>query len=254
MFQELNSALLLTGSGTDIRVLPHGTSALITDTLQADGSFILHHFLHLYLKAGKTVCLVGLEQSLFHYVSVGRKLVSMGLIINSNDEKGVNLSTEQTKAQFSFINALSTPYSSLNNSDQQNQTADSDFTFQEDSQPLRGLYFKIKEQINKSPAKDNGCCILIDSLNQLVTLCGAVEVSDFLQYCQVLVENQKVPNNNSCGFPLSINRLTLFVFRMNQLLSFCFMKRKKKMLLNYLHTGQISFFLLKSSKQDIPRI
>lgn len=54
---------------------PTGKFILVRDTLEMEGGVLLPHFLFGYLKNGKPALLVGLEQSLFHYVSVGRKLV-----------------------------------------------------------------------------------------------------------------------------------------------------------------------------------
>ncbi len=65
--------------------LPPSPLVLVTDTLRSDGGFLLVHFLLSNLKAGKRVCFVGLEQSLFHYTSVARKLVNEHLFVNNVD-------------------------------------------------------------------------------------------------------------------------------------------------------------------------
>jgi len=70
MFRELNALLDLPETH-----LPTGRFVLIKDTLQADGAVLLPHFLFGYLKTGKRAALLGLEQSVFHYTAVGRKLV-----------------------------------------------------------------------------------------------------------------------------------------------------------------------------------
>jgi len=76
MFAELNSIL-------DWRegYLPKGNLIFIKDKLESEGAFLLHHFLFAHLKANKEACLVALEQSLFHYTSVAKKLVSNILLL-----------------------------------------------------------------------------------------------------------------------------------------------------------------------------
>ncbi|EGG22778.1 UPF0405 family protein [Cavenderia fasciculata] len=80
--------------------IPVGKLIVLTDTLQAEGSFIIHHLLQASSKQSDSgVCLLALNQSFYHYNSVGRKL-------------GYNLQNENAKNKFSFINGMSSsPYS-----------------------------------------------------------------------------------------------------------------------------------------------
>lgn len=109
---------------------------MIADTIRAEGSFLLHHFIHMFLKGNNAACVVGLDQSLFHYFNVARKLVrhtqqntqqlnttrhtttptqlkqpNHRVHAHSLGLQGVNLTTEHSKGTFTFINALSSPYS-----------------------------------------------------------------------------------------------------------------------------------------------
>src|SRR4051794_1664501 len=54
---------------------PPCTHILITDTIHAEGNFLLHHFILNNVKAGKHVLVVGFAQVLAHYIAIGRKLV-----------------------------------------------------------------------------------------------------------------------------------------------------------------------------------
>lgn len=103
---------LFVANSTLLGILPKGQLILIADTIRADGSFLLHHFIHMFLKGNSASCVVGLEQSLFHYFNVARKLVSSAFVLGvvTHKYKGVNLTAEHTKGNFAFINALSTPY------------------------------------------------------------------------------------------------------------------------------------------------
>jgi hypothetical protein len=71
MFADLNKMLFT----TDGKTHQHGTFIFGTDTLAANGSFLVHHFLHSGLKTEKHVILLVFEQTLFHYQSIGKKLV-----------------------------------------------------------------------------------------------------------------------------------------------------------------------------------
>ena len=55
--------------------LPTEKSILVSDSLAADGAFLLPHFINFYIKAKQRVVLVGLEQGFSHYLSVSKKLV-----------------------------------------------------------------------------------------------------------------------------------------------------------------------------------
>lgn len=70
-YESLDEAL----SFPEDNLVPIKKSVLITDTLSAQGNFLLHHFIANQLKANKHVVLVGFTQKFEHYSTIGRKLV-----------------------------------------------------------------------------------------------------------------------------------------------------------------------------------
>lgn len=72
-YLQLNSFM-----GWNKRNLPEGLVS-ICDCLERDGGFLLHHFVHHYLKSGYKVVVVGLDKSYQHYTTVGRKMVCFGV-------------------------------------------------------------------------------------------------------------------------------------------------------------------------------
>ena len=71
MFLELNSALNWDDSG-----LQTGSVFLVKDCLEADGGFLLQHFLSSTLKAHRSCVLISYGQSLSHYAHIQKKLAS----------------------------------------------------------------------------------------------------------------------------------------------------------------------------------
>ncbi|XP_062459941.1 elongator complex protein 6 isoform X3 [Pezoporus occidentalis] len=71
MFAELNDLL-----DASPQRLETGKFTLLRDT-RTDGSFLVHHFLSFYLRAGCKVCFVALLQSFSHYNIIAQKLVSL---------------------------------------------------------------------------------------------------------------------------------------------------------------------------------
>ncbi|XP_010218180.1 PREDICTED: elongator complex protein 6 [Tinamus guttatus] len=69
-----------------------GKFTLLRDT-RTDGSFLVHHFLSFYLRAGCKVCFVALLQSFSHYNIVAQKL-------------GVNLTAAKERGQLVFLEGL----------------------------------------------------------------------------------------------------------------------------------------------------
>ena len=74
MFVDLNNILQLQN---DNKVLDETKKfVLVTDTQMTSGSFLLFHFISMYLRRNQSVCLLALENNLQHYVNVFRKIVS----------------------------------------------------------------------------------------------------------------------------------------------------------------------------------
>lgn len=56
--------------------LPLGQFILVQDSASTDGQFLVHHIIDTFLKEDLVVCVVGVSQTLQHYQSVSKKLVS----------------------------------------------------------------------------------------------------------------------------------------------------------------------------------
>ncbi|KAM9805473.1 elongator complex protein 6 isoform X2 [Syngnathus typhle] len=108
MFAELNSILNVSPEH-----FSRGEFALLTDR-QSDASFLIHHFLGFYLRAGCQVCFVGLAQSLSHYSAVSQRL-------------GVSLSQAKEKGQLVFLEGLNESLSILNPHDARKGSEAMDF-------------------------------------------------------------------------------------------------------------------------------
>uniref|UniRef100_A0A8C3M228 Uncharacterized protein n=1 Tax=Chrysolophus pictus TaxID=9089 RepID=A0A8C3M228_CHRPC len=68
--------LILTHFQVSLLLLFQGKFTLLRDS-RTDGSFLVHHFLSFYLRAGCKVCFLALVQSFSHYNIVAQKLVSL---------------------------------------------------------------------------------------------------------------------------------------------------------------------------------
>lgn len=75
MYSILNESL-----GWSETSLPTEKQVLITDSLSAEGAFLLPHFINYFVKSKQRVILVGLEQGFGHYSTICKKLVR---ILNS---------------------------------------------------------------------------------------------------------------------------------------------------------------------------
>ena len=70
MYSILNESL-----GWSETSLPSEKLMLISDSLAADGAFLLPHFINYYIKSKQRVIIVGLEQGFSHYLTICKKLV-----------------------------------------------------------------------------------------------------------------------------------------------------------------------------------
>ncbi|CEG46277.1 elongator complex protein 6 [Plasmopara halstedii] len=70
---------------------PQQQLVIIQDCVEASGSFLVHHFTSLFLKAGHRVCVVSSANSPEHHAAVGRKL-------------GINFATCQSTKQLYVLN------------------------------------------------------------------------------------------------------------------------------------------------------
>ncbi|KAK2514044.1 Elp6 [Columba guinea] len=149
MFPELNELL----DASPERPQP-GKFTLLRDT-RTDGSFLVHHFLSFYLRAGCKVCFVALLQSFSHYNIVAQKL-------------GVSLAAAKERGQLVFLEGLRSCL---------------DLLFgEEEEQPAQPSPLQFISDSWKRPV------LLVDDLSVLLGLGAApVAVLDFIHYCRVTV-------------------------------------------------------------------
>ncbi|NWW22072.1 ELP6 protein, partial [Falcunculus frontatus] len=150
-----------------------GKFTLLRDT-RTDGSFLVHHFLSFYLRAGCKVCFVALLQSFSHYNIVAQKL-------------GVNLAAAKKQGQLIFLEGLKSCLDLLFGGEEQpGQPSPLQFLSTSD---LRALFDFVR--VSLAPADGDswkGPVLLVDDLSVLLSLGAApVAVLDFIHYCRVSV-------------------------------------------------------------------
>ncbi|NXY39366.1 ELP6 protein, partial [Pomatorhinus ruficollis] len=150
-----------------------GQFTLLRDT-RTDGSFLVHHFLSFYLRAGCKVCFVALLQSFSHYNVVAQKL-------------GVSLAAAKERGQLFFLEGLKSCLDLLFGEEEQpEQPSPLQFLSCRD---LRALFDFVRVSL---AAADGDSCkgpvLLVDDLSVLLSLGAApVAVLDFIHYCRVSV-------------------------------------------------------------------
>ncbi|XP_063308927.1 elongator complex protein 6 [Pelobates fuscus] len=168
MFTELNSLL-----GASTESLERGKLILIRDC-ESDGSFLVHHFLSYYVKAGCKVCFLGLVQSFSHYNVIAQKL-------------GVNLVSAKDDGQLIFLEGLRS-YTDLLFGKQETEQANP-LRFLRAGSDLKPLYDFVCASLAPSSDESWKCPVLIiDDVSVLLSLgVTAVQVLDFMQYCRASV-------------------------------------------------------------------
>ncbi|CAM9198649.1 unnamed protein product [Bubo scandiacus] len=173
MFAELNELL-------DASPQRPGTGkfTLLRDT-RTDGSFLVHHFLSFYLRAGCKVCFVALLQSFSHYNIVAQKL-------------GVSLTAAKERGQLIFLEGLKSCLDLLfGEKEQSGQPSPLQF-LSEGASDLKALFDFVR--VSLTPAGSDswkGPVLLVDDLSVLLSLGAApVAVLDFIHYCRVVVCSQ----------------------------------------------------------------
>ncbi|NXB79378.1 ELP6 protein, partial [Donacobius atricapilla] len=148
-----------------------GTFTLLRDT-RTDGSFLVHHFLSFYLRAGCKVCFVALLQSFSHYSVVAQKL-------------GVSLAAAKERGQLVFLEGLKSCLDLLFGEEEQpEQPSPLQFLSTSD---LRALFDFVRLAL-AAPGSWKGPVLLVDDLSVLLSLGAApVAVLDFIHYCRVAV-------------------------------------------------------------------
>ncbi|XP_030827357.1 elongator complex protein 6 [Camarhynchus parvulus] len=170
MFAELNELLGASPERPDA-----GKFTLLRDT-RTDGSFLVHHFLSFYLRAGCKVCFVALLQSFSHYSIVAQKL-------------GVSLAAAKERGQLVFLEGLKSCLDLLFGEEEQpGQPSPLQF-LSGSSCDLRALFEFVRVSLSATAGDSwKGPVLLVDDLSVLLSLGAApVAVLDFIHYCRVCV-------------------------------------------------------------------
>ncbi|KAM4600773.1 elongator complex protein 6 [Polymixia lowei] len=175
MFTELNTIL-----NTSPDSFKQGEFILISDR-QADASFLIHHFLSFYLRAGCKVCFLGLAQSFSHYSAVSQRL-------------GVSLAQAKEKGQLVFLEGLKESLGVLLHKASNTGSRALDY-LRDPSVGLRGLYEFVRDSVSGSGGGGLDECgpavLLVDDLTVLLSLGVSVSaVLDFSHYCRAIVCSQ----------------------------------------------------------------
>ncbi|KFP70741.1 Elongator complex protein 6, partial [Acanthisitta chloris] len=160
-----------------------GKFTLLRDT-RTDGSFLVHHFLSFYLRAGCKVCFVALLQSFSHYNIVAQKL-------------GVSLTAAKEQGQLVFLEGLKSCLDLLFGEEEEQPGQPSPLGILSGStSDLRALFDFVC--VSLTPADSDpwkGPVLLVDDLSVLLSLgASPVAVLDFIHYCRVVVCSQQKGN------------------------------------------------------------
>ncbi|NWJ07045.1 ELP6 protein, partial [Crypturellus undulatus] len=163
-----------------------GKFMLLRDT-RTDGSFLVHHFLSFYLRAGCKVCFVALLQSFSHYNIVAQKL-------------GVSLTAAKDRGQLVFLEGLGSCLNVVFGEEEPEEEQEpkqphplqflrTSFSSSGTVSDLRALFDFVRTAL--APAAGDvwqGRVLLVDELGVLLSLGAApVAVLDFVHYCRVAV-------------------------------------------------------------------
>ncbi|KAA8591912.1 hypothetical protein FQN60_017286 [Etheostoma spectabile] len=163
MYTELNSIL-----NTNPDSFTQGEFVLLSDR-KSDASFLIHHFLSLYLRARCKVWFLGLVQSFNHYSAISQRL-------------GVSLAQAKEKGQLVFLEGLNESLSVL--IPQETDTRSQAMGFLRDpAVGLKSLYEFVRSSVTSSGGGEAGAdgaeewgppVLLVDDLSVLLSLGGNV--------------------------------------------------------------------------------
>ncbi|XP_068180084.1 elongator complex protein 6 isoform X2 [Antennarius striatus] len=174
MYAELNSIL-----NTCPDRVTQGEFILVSDR-RSDASFLLHHFLSLYLRARCRVCFVALVQSFSHYSCISQRL-------------GLSLTQAREKGQLTFLEGLTESLSVLLPPETDAGSGAMDF-LRDPAVGLRSLYEFVRSSVSRADGagEDWGPpVLLVDDLSVLLSLGVSVgAVLDFSHYCRAAVCSQ----------------------------------------------------------------
>ncbi|KAM9387073.1 elongator complex protein 6 [Phaethornis superciliosus] len=173
MFVELNELLDASPQRPET-----GKFTLLRDS-RTDGSFLVHHFLSFYLRAGCKVCFVALLQSFSHYSIVAQKL-------------GVSLTAAKEQGQLVFLEGLKSCLDLLFGEKEEEEQSGQPHPLQfvsESTPDLKALFDFILTSLTPAGGDSwQGPVLLVDELSVLLSL-GAtpVAVMDFIHYCRATI-------------------------------------------------------------------
>ncbi|CAB1334337.1 unnamed protein product [Coregonus sp. 'balchen'] len=159
MFAELNSIL-----NTSPDSFKQGEFILVSDR-HTDASFLIHHFLSFYLRAGCKVCFLGLVQSFSHYSAISQRL-------------GVSLTQAREKGQLVFLEGLKESLGVLLQREASKGTRAVDF-LRDPSSGLHGLYDFVRDNVRGAVGGGGGeewgsPVLLVDDLSVVLSLGGSM--------------------------------------------------------------------------------
>ncbi|XP_068426225.1 elongator complex protein 6 [Clinocottus analis] len=176
MFTELNSILNTTPDS-----FTQGEFVLLSDR-QSDASFLIHHFLSLYLRARCKVWFLGLVQSFNHYSAISQRL-------------GVSLTQAKEKGQLVFLEGLKESLSVLIPGETDTGSEAMGF-LRDPAVGLKSLYELVRSSATssgggKTEEEWGPPVLLVDDLSVLLSLGASVgAVLDFSHYCRAIVCSQ----------------------------------------------------------------
>lgn len=235
MYPVFNEAL-----GWKESQLPTEKLMLISDSLAADGAFLLPHFINLFVKSKQRVVLVGLEQGFSHYLSICKKLVRFISSIYSHRQpksstfanaqflcplltyalhctQGVNLQQAHTSGQIVYINAIAAPYdwtdavvtetnnpatAALHSIANANPFSLQTHGENTSGDPLEPLFRLVERHVSTQDPRS--VCLIFDNLSALTPVVGEDQLVLFVQSCRALVEeHSNMHQISSCAVALA---------------------------------------------------
>ncbi|KPP65227.1 elongator complex protein 6-like [Scleropages formosus] len=164
MFPELNSILSISPEN-----IPQGQFVVLSDR-SGDASFLIHHFLSLYLRAGCKVCFLGLVQSFSHYSAIAQRL-------------GISLPQARERGQLVFLEGLKESLGELLLEDVGPGEGPLDFLRCPQSD-LRSLFAFVRRSVSKG-VEWGPPVLLVDDVSVLLSLGVTVgALQDFSHYCK----------------------------------------------------------------------
>ncbi|KAJ7322600.1 hypothetical protein JRQ81_018887 [Phrynocephalus forsythii] len=174
MFAELSERL-----GVSVEEPERGKLTLLCAT-KTDASFLIHHFLSFYLKAGCKVCFIAVVQSFSHYNIVAQKL-------------GVSLTSAKERGQLVFLEGLKSSVDVLF-AEQEEPNYVNPFQFVSgDGSNLKVLYEFVQKSLSPTSVEERWTCpvLIVDNLGVLLSLgVKMTDILDFIHYCRVTVNSQ----------------------------------------------------------------